>query len=132
MTSTPLEAVQQYIDGFNNGDAEAMAATFDAQGSILDGMAPHLWVGPTAAEDWYRDALAEGEHLGVSDYLITLDEPSHNDVTGEHAYLVVPATFTYNVRGTPVEQTGAFFTVALHQLPEGWRIAAWAWTKGKQ
>jgi len=79
MTSTPLGAVKQYIDGFNNGDAEVMAATFDAQGSILDGMAPHLWVGPTAAEDWYRDALAEGEHLGVSDYLITLAEPSHNE-----------------------------------------------------
>lgn len=106
MTSTPLGAVKQYIDGFNNG--------------------------PTAAEDWYRDALAEGEHLGVSDYLITLGEPSHNDVTDDHAYLVVPATFTYNVRGTPTEQTGAYFTVALHQLPEGWRIAAWAWTKGKQ
>ena len=30
MTSTPLEAVGQYIDAFNNGDAEVMAATFDS------------------------------------------------------------------------------------------------------
>lgn len=132
MTSTPLEAVTQYIDGFNNGDAEVMAATFDVPGSILDGMAPHLWLGPTAAQDWYRDALAEGEHLGVSGYLITLGEPLHNDVTGDSAYVVVPATFEYNVRGEPVTQTGAYFTVALRQRPDGWRIAAWAWTKGKQ
>jgi len=53
MTSTPLVAVTQYIDAFNNGDAEAMAATFDVPGSILDGMAPHLWQGPTATQDWY-------------------------------------------------------------------------------
>jgi hypothetical protein len=132
MTETPLAAVRQYIDGFNNGDAEVMAATFDIPGSILDGMAPHLWQGPTAAQDWYRDALAEGEHLGVSGYLITLGEPLHNDVTGDSAYVVVPATFRYNVRGEPVTQTDAYFTVALRELADGWRIAAWAWTKGKQ
>ena len=44
MTSTPLEAVGQYIDAFNNGDPEVMAATFDSPGSILDGMA-HLTYG---------------------------------------------------------------------------------------
>jgi hypothetical protein len=31
-----------------------------------------------------------------------------------------------------VTQTGAIFTVALRQLAQGWRIAAWAWAKGKQ
>ena len=36
------------------------------------------------------------------------------------------------VGGKKVTQTGAIFTVALHQRSDGWRIAAWAWTKGKQ
>jgi hypothetical protein len=131
-TGDPLSAVSQYIDAFNGGDAKTMAATFAVPGSILDGMAPHLWMGPTAAEDWYRDALAEGEHLGVTDYLITLGEPLHNNVTGESAYVVVPASFSYNVRGAPVRQTGAVLTVALRNLGAGWRISAWAWTKGSQ
>jgi ketosteroid isomerase-like protein len=131
-TEDPLAAVHQYIDGFNNGDANLMAATFADPATILDGMAPHVWHGPTATQDWYRDALAEGEHLGVSGYLITLGEPLHNDFIGDSAYVVVPATFAYNVRGESVTQTGAFFTVALRKLSEGWRIAAWAWTKGKQ
>jgi hypothetical protein len=132
MTSTPLAAVKQYIDGFNNGDAEVMAATFDVPGSILDGMAPHLWQGPTATQDWYRDVLAEGEQHGASGYFVTLDEPLHKDVTDESAYVVVPATMTFNVRGEPVTQAGAVFTVALRQRIDGWRIAAWAWTKGNQ
>ena len=132
MTSTPLEAVGQYIDAFNNADPEVMAATFDSPGSILDGMAPHLWQGPTATEDWYRDVLAEGELHDASGYFVTLGQPLHENVTGDSAYVVVPATMTFTVDGKKVTQTGAVFTVALRQRTDGWRIAAWAWTKGEQ
>jgi ketosteroid isomerase-like protein len=131
-TDTPLAAVRQYIDAFNSGDAEAMAATFDSQGSILDGMAPHLWLGRTAASDWYRDVLVEGEQHGASNYCVALDEPAQNNVTGDAAYVVVPTTMTFDLGGEKQTQTGAFFTVALRRHTEGWRIAAWAWTKGKQ
>ena len=132
MTSTPLEAVQQYIDGFNAGDVEKMASAFDEQGSILDGMAPHLWIGRTAARDWYRDVLIEGESHGASGYFVTLEGPLHNNVTADSAYLTWPATMMFTVNGRRVTQTGAGFTVALRQRADGWRIAAWAWTKGKQ
>jgi len=53
--------------------------------------------------------------------------PLHNNITGDSAYVVVPATMTFKVGGKQV--TGAFFTVALRKFAEGWRIAAWAWTK---
>jgi ketosteroid isomerase-like protein len=128
----PMEAVHQYIDGFNKGDAQVMAAVFAVPAFILDGMAPHVWHGPTAAQDWYRDVLVEGEQHGASGYLVTLGEPLHNNVTGDSAYVVVPTTMTFQVHGRQVEQTGAVFTVALRKLAEGWRIAAWAWVKGKQ
>jgi hypothetical protein len=129
-TMDPLAAVHQYINDFNKGDGEAMAATFAVPGSILDGMAPHVWQGPTASQDWYRDVLIEGEQHGASGYFVTLGEPLHNNITGDSAYVVVPATMTFNVRGQQVTQTGAIFTVALRRLAEGWRIAAWAWAKG--
>ena len=125
-----MAAVRTYVDAFNQGDAAKMAAAFAVPGSILDGMAPHLWQGPTATQDWYKDVLVEGKHLGAADYFITLGEPLHNNVTGDSAYVVVPATMTFKLRGEQVTQTGAVFTVALRKLPEGWRIAAWAWTKG--
>jgi ketosteroid isomerase-like protein len=131
-TDSPLAAMQQYIDAFNGGDVEGMAATFAESAAILDGMAPHLWQGPAATRDWYRDVLVEGEQHGASDYLVTVGEPVHNDVTGNSAYVVMPATMTFTVKGNQVTQTGAVFTVALRKLSDGWRIAAWAWTKGKQ
>jgi ketosteroid isomerase-like protein len=131
-TEDPMAAVHQYIDAFNKGDAKLMAATFAVPGSILDGMAPHLWQGPTATQDWYRDVLVEGEQHGASDYFVALGEALHNKVTGDSAYVVVAATMTFKVHGKQITQTGAVFTVALRKLAEGWRIAAWAWAKGKQ
>ena len=130
VTDDPLVAVRKYVDAFNQSDAAKMAAAFAVPGSILDGMAPHLWQGPTATQDWYRDVLVEGKQHGAADYFITLGEPLHNNVTGDSAYVVVPATMTYKLRGEQVTQSGAIFTVALRKLPEGWRLAAWAWTKG--
>ena len=126
----PMAAVRKYVDAFNQGDAAVMATTFAVPGSILDGMAPHVWQGPTATQDWYRDVLVEGKQHGASDYFITLGEPLHNNVTGDSAYVVVPATMTFKVRGSRVTQSGAVFTVALRKFAEGWRIAAWAWAKG--
>jgi hypothetical protein len=128
----PMAAVHHHIDGFNKGDAQMMAAVFTVPGFILDGMAPHVWHGPTATQDWYRDVLAEGEQHGASGYRVTLGEPLHNNVTGDSAYVVVPATMTFQVHGRQVTQSGAIFTVALRKLAEGWHIAAWAWVKGKQ
>jgi hypothetical protein len=130
MTDDPMTAVRTYVDAFNRGDAPMMAAAFADTGSILDGMAPHVWQGPTATQDWYRDVLVEGKQHGASDYFITLSEPLHNNVTGESAYVVIPATMTFKLRREQVTQSGPVFTVALRKLSVGWRIAAWAWANG--
>lgn len=128
----PLAAVQKYIAAFNDGDETAMSSMFATDGVIVDGMAPHVWLGPSAAKDWYRDVQVEAGHHGASGYAVTLDEPLHHDITGDTAYLVIPATMRFSVRGAQVMQTGAHFTVALCRVTAGWRIAAWAWTKGHQ
>ena len=100
----PMGAVLQYVEAFNNGDSKAMAATCVEPMQILDGMSPHVWQGPTAAEDWWRDVLVESEHLGASGYRIALGEPRHIDVTGDYAYVVAPATMTFDLRSQQVTQ----------------------------
>jgi ketosteroid isomerase-like protein len=126
----PMTVLRQYIDAFNKGDVKAMAACFAVPGSILDGMAPHLWQGLTATQDWYRDVLIEGKQHGASDYFVKVGEPLHNNVTGDSAYVVVPATMTFKVHGKQITQSGAIFTMAFRRVENGWRIAAWAWAKG--
>ena len=129
-SNDPMAGVLQYIDAFNNGDPKAMAAACADPMQILDEMSPHVWHGPTASDDWYRDVLTEGEHVGASGYKITLAEPKHVDATGDNAYVVVPATMTFDHKGKQVTQSGALFTVALRKVGRGWRLTAWAWAKG--
>ncbi len=114
-TSDPISTIRSYIDAFNKGDQQRMGAMFATQSSILDGMAPHLWLGPKAAFDWYRDVLAEGERHHASGYHVTLEEPLHNDTTDDRAYVVVPASMSFKVHDKQVIQNGAFLTVALHK-----------------
>jgi ketosteroid isomerase-like protein len=128
--SDPLGAVRRYVEAFNDGDPAAMAAICADPMQILDGMSPHVWQGPTAAQDWWRDVVAEGAHLGASGYRIALAEPRHVDINGDSAYLVVPASMTFDLRGTKVSQTGSLYTVALRKVGAEWRLTAWAWAKG--
>jgi ketosteroid isomerase-like protein len=126
----PMAAVRAYVDAFNEGDAKAMGAVCADPMQILDGMSPHVWQGPTATQDWWSDVLAEGEHIGASGYQIALGEPRHVDVTGDCAYVVVPAAMTFDLGGRKVTQTGSLFTVALRKVDTHWHLSAWAWAKG--
>ena len=132
MNKEPMDVVREYINAFNAADTEGMAAMFAASGSILDGTAPHIWQGPNVARDWYRDVLVKGEQIGAGNYLVELDEPLRNHITGDSAYVVLPASIKFTVKGEQIVQPGAMFVVALRRLAEGWRIVSWAWAKGKQ
>jgi ketosteroid isomerase-like protein len=129
-SNEPMAAVLRYVEAFNSGDARAMAAVCADPMQILDGMSPHVWQGPNASEDWWRDVLDEGKHIGASGYNIALGEPRHVDVTGDYGYVVVPVTMTFTLRGNRITQTGAVWTVALRRLSAEWRLTAWAWAKG--
>lgn len=126
----PADTVQLYVDAFNRGDEDGMAACFADPGFILDGMAPHVWSGAEATRHWWRDAAAESAHLGVTDFHMSLGPPLHANITGDAAYLAAPATLAFKLGGRPVDQAGAHFTVALRLVDGRWLISAWAWTKG--
>jgi hypothetical protein len=128
--TSPAATVQPYIEAFNSLDEAKMADCFAEAGHILDGMAPHVWSGRRATLDWRNAVLAEADHLGLSDFHMTLGAALHDDVTDDAAYFVAPATLKFNVRGQPITQSGAIFTLALQRVEDRWLIAAWAWSKG--
>jgi ketosteroid isomerase-like protein len=129
VSRTPAAVVDRYVDAFNKGDEDGLAACFADPGFILDGMAPHIWSGSNATRDWHKDAMAEADHLGITDFHMTLGRATHDAVVGDAAYFVAPAILKFKVRGQQVTQSGATLTVALRRADE-WRITAWAWTKG--
>ena len=125
----PLATVRQFITDFNQSNEKAALALCATPASVIDEFPPHQWQGPTACADWVRDLDAFDKRAGITDGIVVLGTPWHVDVTGDRAYVVVPATYRYKERGAVLVESGSIFTVVLRQAPQGWRITGWAWAK---
>ena len=60
---------------------------------------------------------------------MSVGKPRHVDITGDRAYVVVPANYSYNENGKPKKETNASWTFALQKVEAGWRVIGWAWAK---
>jgi hypothetical protein len=109
--------VHQFVDGFNKGDAQTALAACASPASIIDEFPPHEWHGATACADWANDFAADNKKNGITDAIVTLGKPRHVDLTGDRAYVVVPATYTYKQHGKRRTESGSILTTG------------WAWTK---
>jgi hypothetical protein len=128
-TADPVTAVRQYIDAFNKGDVKAMAACFAVSGSILDGLAPHVWHGPAACQDWYRDVLVAAEHEGATDNLVTIALRCTPTLPARVRMWWFPQPWRSKYTASRLRNRVRSLR-SLRQHDDGWRIAARAWTKG--
>ena len=124
-----LATVHQFVDGFNKGDAKSALAACADQTSIIDEFPPHEWHGAGACMTWAKDYEADAKKNGITDPIVTLGKPRVVEVTGERAYLVFPADYTYKQNGKPMKETSSTFIFALQKGDAGWRIIGWAWGK---
>lgn len=118
--------VRQFVDGFNKNDLKMAKAACADETFIIDDFPPHEWHGTGATSKWFHDLKHMGAKNGMSDAVVTLLKPDKVNITGGHAYVIVPIKLRYNDRGQLVRRTG-LMTLALHRGADGWRIAAWAW-----
>ncbi len=121
--------VRQFIDGFNKGDVKSALAACADQVSIIDEFAPYEWHGAGACANWASDFDADAKRNGITDGSVTLGSPRHLDITNDRAYVVVPATYVFRVKGKRTKEAGARLPLALQKGAAGWRITAWTWTK---
>jgi hypothetical protein len=121
--------VHQFIDGFNKGDVNSALATCAEETFIIDEFPPYEWIGKGGCSNWAKDYDADAKTNGITDGIVTLGKPRHIDVTGNRAYIVVPANYTYKMKGKPMKEIGSIFTVVLQKSEAGWRITSWSWAK---
>jgi len=124
-----VAAVNRFTEGMNKGDTKTALATCANPSSIVDEFPPYGWQGATACTDWANDFDAYNKKSGITDPLVTLGKPRHVDLSGDRAYAVVPATYTYKQNGKKVTESGSLLTAALQKSPAGWIITGWAWSK---
>ena len=124
-----MARVRQFVEAFNKGDTKAAAAACAEQISIIDEFPPYDWHGAGACLAWMNDYDANAKKSGIKDGAVTLRDPRHLEVTGDRAYVVIPAAYRYTQRGKTITETGSAFTLVLRRSTGGWRITSWAWGK---
>jgi hypothetical protein len=123
-----MATVKLFVDDFNKGNISGALALCAAPGGIIDEFPPHQW---SSCSSWATAYDAYNKKVGVTDGSVTIGTPSHVDVTGSVAYVVVPATYTYKQHGKTVTESGATLTIVLSKMAAGWRVTSWAWAAGK-
>jgi ketosteroid isomerase-like protein len=124
-----MAPVTQFVDAFNKGDTKTAAAICADQTSIIDEFPPHEWHGAGACLTWMNDYDADAKKNGITDPVVTLGKPLHVDVTGDRAYVVVPADYVFKKKGVVTRESASILTVALQKVAAGWRVTAWSWSK---
>ena len=120
--------IVQFIAAFDKGDIKAAAATHENDNlTITDEVAPYSWKGPHAFEGWVHDLMADDAKAGLSGESVAISAPSRIETSGDSAYVVVPAVYSFKDHGAPMSES-AQMTFALHRGAAGWKITAWTWT----
>jgi hypothetical protein len=122
-----MAVLHQWVDGFNKADMKSSVATCADQTSIIDDIPPHEWHGAGGCSKWWDDFNAFTKANEITNGNVTLGKPRHIDITADRAYIVVPANFTYNMKGKPMKQSGSIVTIAMQKGASGWRMTGWAW-----
>jgi hypothetical protein len=124
-----MATVQRFTDGFNKGDTTMAPAACTEDVSIIDEFPPHSWHGAGSCLRWMQDYGIDAAKNGITDGWVVLGRPKHVDITGSRAYVVVPSTYTYKVKGKPVKEASCMFTLVLQKREAGWLISDWCWPK---
>lgn len=119
--------IHKFIDSFNKGDVAGAATTMAPDTHIIDEFAPFFWGGPTAFKTWVAGYDKDAAAKGITEPRVDIGDPTREIVNGNHAYLIVPAVYTFKQKGTAMSET-AQMTLTLVKGKAGWKISAWAWT----
>lgn len=124
-----LATVKKFDAAFNSGDTKTAFALCSVNAIIIDDFPPYVWQGANTCQTWLKELTAYDNHAGITDEKVTIGAPWQANVTGDRAYVVLPATYTHKTHGKPVVESGAVWTMALQKTSSGWIITGWAWAQ---
>jgi hypothetical protein len=117
-----LAAVDATIAAINSGSvADAKASYAEAPSAITDDFPPFVWSGKNAVEDYSRDLKAILEKLGITDWRFQRHQPRYVAATEDRAWLVVPASFPFLMKGKTESVAGDWIFI-LKKVDGRWRV----------
>ena len=127
-----IAPIQKFMDSFNKGDIAGAAATHasGADLTIIDEVPPFVWSGPKAFQAWSTALDSVSKQAGITDQVVTISAPTRTETSGDSAYVIVPAVYTYKEKGVAMREA-AQMTFVLKKGASGWLIHGWTWTGPK-
>ncbi len=130
--TTPTATIHQAQIDFDSGNYAAWAAACASSAMVTDDFAPYTWSGPGACMNWLAAFRSMNKAQKISNVTVMFGAPIHMTVSGDVAYMVLPATLHFNQNGKPVRMTGNEITIVMRKGMSGdWKMTAWAWADGK-
>jgi len=126
--SDVLAVVHSWVKAFNAGDPKSAAALCTDDAVVIDVLAPYRWTAPGACGAWVE---AFGAWIKENEAVLgktRLGKVRYVEVTGQHAYLDVAASFTMTVKGKPASGRGTW-TFAMRKSGGHWQIEGWSWAQ---
>ena len=119
--------VHSFADAINKGDSKVLLDQCGALTSIIDDFPPHLWQGATACADWAKSFGDWAKQNTVTNATVLVGRPLHVDITGDRAYVVAEANFTYKQNGKRKALRGSAWTLVMQKTGADWHILGWSW-----
>ncbi len=124
---SPAATAQRYAAALNTDDTKTANALLAPSIAITDEFPPFHWQGTTAATDWLAGFGKLQKQQAITDQKITTAAPIREEISGDNAYVILPATYDYREAGQPRHET-ARWTFTLTRTGADWKITAWTWT----
>ena len=124
-----MAPITKFVNSFNKGDAAGAASTHVSgpELTIVDEVPPFVWRGVQAFQSWSADLDRDAKKNGMTEPMVTLGTPTRTETSGDSAYVIVPAVFTFKLKGTAMREA-AQMTFVLTKGASGWLIQSWTWT----
>ena len=110
-----MKTVRQWMDSLNKGDMQTAIAACAEETAIVDEFPPYEWHGKGTCSKWAAALEVYNKQIGITYGVTEAKEPRRVDITGNHAYVVLPVDYRFTRNGKDGAQIGALFTVALRK-----------------
>lgn len=118
--------IHTMMEGFNKGDIAAVKAVHVTDPTILDNVAPFSWSGAGSFDKWLGDLARSEAAAGISDGNVWFGDAVDERVSGDHAYVTTPCSYTYKQGGKTIRESG-FIAFVLVRQGAAWKVASWSW-----
>lgn len=121
-----VDIIGKVITASTSFDINAVADLYTPNALVADEEPPFSWNGPTAGVQWIDVVEKTCKDLKIKEFKSHMGHISTYLQTDESVYVIVPVTYSGEIKGDPFEESGAF-TFVFRMVNGQWLIKSQVW-----